>query len=712
MFDLYEKYPALTGEFIWEWKDHGISVPVPGKPGEYFWAYGGDFGDTPNDGNFVADGVVFPDRTLSAKSHQARKIYQPVDFSMSDDKKTFHLKSKLAFKSTEDLNIEYSILEDGKVILTKQLNNIIPAGKTIDVTIDALPANAKADAEYFIRFRVTQKTATWWAEAGYEVAGEQIKLKDAVKPLYQIPATGNLKVQDTSTDITVSGDNFTAVFSKEKGTLSSYSLNGKQLICEPLELNVFRAGTDNDKTQTENWDNMGLRNLTVKAGKWDVKKSKKNNAVDLNIVNVYTAKEPNTFTTQMLFQVLSDGTIFVNATIDPAAKNVVLPKIGYRLEMPKSFENLTWFGRGPWESYADRKEACFEGVYNSTVTEQWENYLLPQETGNKEDVRWMGLTDQNGIGLLFVAPEKMAASATHFRAQDIYTTRDDRKKHAYEMSFRENTIVCLDAHTRALGNASCGPDVLEKYEIKADHTIFNFMILPVVTKMNNDQLSEKARVDIPICAPVNIERNKEGKVVLSSTTPNAEIQYSINKGKFQRYNGIFDLQKGGHVEAYAIAKGFSNSMKTISVLNLFIDKSNWKIVSYSSQARGEEAANAIDNDLNTIWHTQWGDNEPKHPHEIVVDMGQVYKVEGFIYQARLSGDNGNIKDYEVYFSNDPAHWGEPAIKGRFNNTTSPQNIIVNSKPEVRYFKLVAKSAMNDNVWASAAELGVEASIIR
>ena len=707
MFDLYEKYPSLTGEFIWEWKDHGIKTPIPGRPGEYFWAYGGDFGDKPNDGNFVADGVIFPDRTISAKSHQVRKIYQPVDFSMDDDKKTFKLKSKLAFKSTEDLYIDYSILEDGKVISVNRLNNVIPAGQTVNVTIDALPKNAKPCAEYFIRFNVYQKEATWWAEAGYEVASEQIKLKDAVKPVYQIPATGILNVQEANDGITISGKDFTAVFSKTKGTLSSYLLNGKQLISSPVELNVFRAATDNDKAQAPGWDFMGLRDLTVKTGQWEIKKNN-DNTVDLNITNVYTAKEPFIFTSRMSFKISSDGAIFVNAIIDPAVKNVIIPKIGYRLEMPKGFENLTWFGRGPWESYADRKEACFEGVYNSTVSEQWEKYLLPQETGNKEDVRWMGLTDQNGIGLLFVAPDQMSASATHYKAEDLYTTLTDRKKHGYEVSFRENTIVCLDASMRALGNASCGPDVMDKYELKSDNTIFSFMIFPISSLKSNEQLSEKARFESPICAPVKVERDKQGKLVLSTSTPGAEILYRINGGSFVRYNDAVDFLTGGKVEAYSTAQGLSTSLTTSADYNLFVDKSAWKIVSVTSQGEGTEATKAIDDDASTIWMTGRTD-VPPYPHEIVVDMGKSYKVAEFVYQA---GGYGRVGDYEIYFSNDPTQWSSPSASGQFEAMPATQNVPIASQPEARYFKFVAKSGISSRmgrrnfIMTSAAELGI------
>ena len=691
-FNHYEKYPALTGEFIWEWKDHGIKTPVPGKPGEYFWAYGGDFGDVPNDGNFVADGLVFADHTISAKSRNTKKIYQPVDFAMGTDNRTFFLRNKRAFRSTDDYRIEYSVLEDGKVLYTKLVNNIVPAGQIIDVSFDdLLPEYLKADAEYFIRFNAYQKEATWWAEAGYEVAFEQIKLRDAVKPMYKIPATGTVNVQESAGEITVTGSNFTAVFSKEKGTLSSYTFNGKQLINEPMELNVFRASTDNDKNQSTNWDNMNLRDLTVKAGKFGVVKSKSNNEVDLNVSNVYVAKEPYTFSVQMTFKVVSDGTILVNSVIDPAIDKVVLPKIGYRLEMPEDFENLTWFGRGPWESYHDRKESCLEGVYNSTVKEQWENYVLPQETGNKEDVRWMSLTGSGGEGLLFIAPEQMSASATHFRAQDLYNTRQDRKKHPYEVTFRKNTIVCLDAGVRALGNASCGPDVLEKYEFRAANTSFNFIIMPLASRLSNDQLSEKARVINPICSPVIIERDNEGMMTLSTTTPYSEIYYSIDKGKFNLYDGTaIDFSKGGTVDAYCIALGLANSMTTTTEWTTFVDKAAWKIVSCSSQADGGEAAKAIDGNANTLWQSNRSEEDMTKPHEIVVDMGRSYKVKAFIFNAKVEGNTRMMRQFDVYFSNDASQWGEPVLSGRLENTTTPKNTPITTT-EARYFKFVTKA---------------------
>ncbi|MCP9612736.1 glycoside hydrolase family 2 TIM barrel-domain containing protein [Coprobacter tertius] len=712
-FDLYEKYPSLTGEFIWDWKDQGLKMPVPNSKDEFYWAYGGDFGDNPNDGTFCTNGVIFADYTLSAKSYNTKKIYQPIDFAIKEDGKTFVLKSKLAFKSTEDLDIYYSIYEDGKKLKTEKLDIIIPAGETKEITIEnALPSDAKPEAEYFIRFNAYQKNQTWWADANYEVAGEQIRLKGAVKPIYQVQENNQLTVEENSITIKVHGPNFTAVFSKLNGSLNSYTFNEQQIINKPLALNLFRLPTENDKEQTWRWDDIGLRNLSVKNISCSFEET--DNAVDLNFVNTYSGKSPNTFKTQVLFKVMSDGTIFVSSVIDPTVKNSILPRIGFRLEMPKEFENLTWFGRGPWESYNDRKEACFEGVYNSTVTEQWEKYVLPQETGNKEDVRWMSLTDNSGSGLLFIASGNMSASATHFRPEDIYINRNNRSKHPYEAKkkFCENTVIYLNAEMRALGNASCGPDVLEKYELKSKKTNFNFIILPVSGNPDNDKLSEMARIALPICAPVTIERDKQGKIKLTTTTPDARIYFSKDEEEFQLYEAPFELLAGGNIRAYCEADAYSKSITTSEDFYLLVDKSDWKVISYSSQENGNDATKAIDDDADTFWHTRWSGTAPKPPHEIVVDMKDTYRIEKFIYQGRGDdNDHGRIKEYEIYFSNDPKAWGSSAAKGEFENNTAIQYVPITSKPTARYFKLIVKSEAYDREWAAAAELGIEASEI-
>jgi beta-galactosidase len=221
----------------------------------------------------------------------------------------------------------------------------------------------------------------------------------------------------------------------------------------------------------------------------------------------------------------------VNSFIRPSSPGTILPKLGFRLEMPKEMEQLSWFGRGPWDSYVDRKEACLPAIYRSTVTDQYEEYILPQEHGTKQEVRWMSLTNSDGQGLLFVAPDQMAASAVHFRPEDNYTDRNNRAKHPYQFKSCSTAVVNLDAVTRGLGNNSCGPDVMDKYELRAANTAFRFFIIPLKTGAN---AAQAARIDMPVCQPVSCERLSTGRIKMNTPTKGATIWYSINGGDYQK----------------------------------------------------------------------------------------------------------------------------------------------------------------------------------
>ncbi len=712
MFDLYEKYPALTGEFIWDWKDQGLKTLVPGSTDEYYWAYGGDFGDNPNDGNFCCNGVVLPDLTPCSKAFNVKKIYQPIDFSVKNiHSLTFTLKSKLAQRRLDYLDLSYTILEDGIEVASGTIDNpSLAPGATRDVTLPAPAIIMNDGCEYYIRFSARLHDDTPWADAGYEVANEAFCLREATdKPLCKSTAGSPLNVTQTASLVRVTGKNFRALFSG--GTLSSYTYGGQVVINQPLLLNAFRVPTDNDGRHAEEWDNMGIRDLTKSAGKWIVEQNPDDStAVTLSITNSYRGSGSTAFTTTMRYHVLSDGTIIVSSVIDPAVKGALLPKLGYKLEMPRGYERFTWYGRGPWDSYADRKESCLIGLYNSTVSQQWTDFSKPQETGNKEEVRWMALRNESGAGALFVAPQTMSATVGHWRATDVYTNRNNRKKHPYEVQFITPTVVCLDAYTRALGNASCGPDVLGKYERYAETTNFSFILIPLDGELTDAQLAEKARVTSNICSPVSISHIDKGYISLATTTPNATIQYRIDSGDWTTYTRPFAFTEGGWLETFCTRADMIQSIVSSEQVPLYIDKSLWKIVSCDSQQGGnEKVENAIDGNDATFWHTQYNPSTPKCPHEIVVDMAKTYVVNSFTYKGRSDGStNGRVRNYDVYFSNSPDVWGAPAASGTFENTGDPQTVSIPSKPKARYLRFVIRSVADNRDYASVAELSIGA----
>ena len=731
-YDLYEKYPALAGEFVWDWKDQGLKVSARNQPltfealgrqskvdvvstlditkGEY-WAYGGDFGDNPNDNNFCCNGVVLADNTPTAKSYNMKKVYQPIDFDMQDSTAgLFRLRSKLQQRVLDDLDISYTLTQDGIEIASGTIGDVrLGVGETMEVTIPevkrAVTAPAVPEAEYFIRFVARQKQATEWADAGFEVATEQYRIRKATgRQPYTAAKADALQVTTSGTTLTVSGADFSAVF--RQGQLASYTYQGRKLLSAPLTLQVFRLPTDNERGRTGSYDQMGIRSLKLTAGQPEVTEADDHQSVGISVQNTYTATEDNRFFVQQDFRIYADGTIVVNATIDPAAKGTELPRMGLRTELPKDFEQMSWLGRGPQDSYRDRLEAAHVGIHHSRVSDQWTNYVLPQEQGNKEDVRWMALTDAEGRGLLVVAPDNIAASAAHWRPEDNYTKSDNRKKHPYEMKFVEQTVLNLDAYNRALGNGSCGPDVIDKYRIRSSKSFLSFLFIPLASRQTDAQLAERARVASPVCSPVQIASAK-GVVTLTCANPDATIHYSVDGGAEQTYSKPFQLPRGGVVRAYATAQGLAASPVNEQHVGFYVSKSKWSVRSCSSQQGGGEAAkNVIDEDGSTIWHTQYNPSTPECPHEIVIDMASYYRVSHFVYQGREDMTNGRVAKYEFYVSSSPAVWGEPVATGTLQNSSNVQEIELATRPVGRYFRFIVLSTHDNRGYASAAELGI------
>ena len=211
--------------------------------------------------------------------------------------------------------------------------------------------------------------------------------------------------------------------------------------------------------------------MTLEPGHWNVRKE--DNKVTLQIENLYRGKTGFDYRTNIEYTVAADGSILVNSTIIPSTKGVIIPRIGYRMELPEGFERMRWYGRGPLENYVDRKDATYVGVYDELVSDQWVNYVRAQEMGNREDLRWISITNPDGIGFVFIAGDKMSASALHATAQDMVDPANHRRLlHKYEVPMRKETVLCLDANQRPLGNASCGPGPMQKYELRSQPTVF------------------------------------------------------------------------------------------------------------------------------------------------------------------------------------------------------------------------------------------------
>ena len=710
-FDIYEQYAPLTGQFIWDFKDQGLRAT--NDAGQDYWAYGGDFGDQPNDGNFCVNGIVKPDWTYTSKVYEVKKIFQPVDFraiKQTEEGFSFTMKNKQAFLPTSVYDIEYDISkEDGTILEQGNINTIVGGGDStlVSVTTDVLCQDDSLGQEWFIHFVAKQKTDTDWAEAGTIVAEEKQSVKSAVKKAFDIEAAKSegapICVDETDDVVTVSNERFKVEFSKTLGTLCRYDVDGTTLLQSPLKINLFRLPTDNDSRWTGSWDVKGLNNLSMKCTDTQIISD------DDRLVNVLQWVEVSgaqglLLKAVMHFIICADGTLLVSAAGTPTHEGNVIPEIGLRTEMPKEMEKLTWFGRGPWDSYVDRKESCFPAIHTSTVTEQYEEYVKPQEHGTKQDVRWMSLTNTDGRGLIFICPDEMAVSAVHYRPEDNYTKNNDRAMHPYQFKSCEETIVSLNAYTRGLGNRSCGPDVIDKYELYSKDASLQMIIQPV---MPGEDLTAKGLVKMPMANFVDCSRNEQGRIVLSTSTPKATIYYSLDGAAYRRYTQPLIHPAPCKIKTYCEAAGLLNGIELEYELSRFVNISAWKLVSADSQHEGNEATLAFDGDESTFWHTEWDGASPAHPHTLIVNMTSTYRVGALTYVARQDGkENGMVKDFELYVSMDGKDWGEPCLIGTFDSSVEKQIALCQTSKKGRYLKLVALNSVNDDDWTSIAEIGI------
>ena len=475
-WDIFRSYDNLQGGFIWEWVDHSINTPIPGNPSETYWAYDGDWGEETASGNknFCADAIISPDRTPQPELYEVKKVYQSIQMKLKDlENNIISVSNENIDTNLNEYKMMWELVKDGEVIETGDINIDIDPQNNKDIIIPFTKPQVNAGEEYFLNINFITTKSNLWSEAGHEVASEQFKLNyENVEGTLETLDTASMpefkNVNDTNETLTIEGKDFNITFNKENGEMTSFIANGKEMVADSLETNTWRALTDNDKTQDAKWKD------AVKSSKvTDVKITKTD-----KIIYVTTKSDmPTASNSQnsITYIVYSSGEVIVKNTLAPGAGLSDLPRFGMRLQMPAGFENMTWYGRGPSDSYSDRKVGYNVGVYNSAVNDQFTNFVKPQETGNKTDVRWLAITDESGDGLLFDSVNTMEVSALHNTQEDL-----EQAAHPYQLVGTENTVVTIDYAQMGLGTGSCGPVVLDKYSIKTNqsHT-FTFRIKPV-----------------------------------------------------------------------------------------------------------------------------------------------------------------------------------------------------------------------------------------
>lgn len=483
-FDAFEKYPGLQGGFIWEWVDHGLKRQT--ADGQDYWAYGGDYGDEPNDLNFVCDGLVWPDRTPHPGIFEFKHLAQPVKV-LGFNAKTgvLEIKNRLDFATLSAIRGEWELKVSGKTAAKGKLPALKAAAQTSEKFKLKLPAlTGEPGQEAFLYVRFFTATATAWSKAGHELAWDQVAVPLKTKAAKPVKTSHQPLTLDQSNEkFTVQNDKLRLVASASTGFIESFQWQGQELLVAGPRMQIWRGPTDNDgiKGWTGQdgkslglWLKAGLDKLTIRLVSAKAKRSQ-DGSVTLSFehVGACTASK-NAVRHQHRYTVTPDGRVSVENTFSVDKALPVLPRLGVVLTLQPGLEKLTWFGRGPFENYCDRKRAALVDRYESTVTDQYVPYILPQEHGNHTDVRWLALQSKS-VTLGVEAQGLLEFSASHFTADDLFAG-----KHTYDLKARPEVVLNLDYRQSGLGTQSCGPGVLPPYTLKPGRYQWAYTLQPSV----------------------------------------------------------------------------------------------------------------------------------------------------------------------------------------------------------------------------------------
>jgi len=475
-WDAIRSHKRLIGGFIWDWADQGLRKKSP--DGRQFWAYGGDFGDKPNDGNFCCNGLVQPDRKPNPSLYEVKKVYQrihvqPIDIQAGK----FRICNEYDFLNLEFADISWELSADGNAIQKGMLPRLsLAPGAEGDVQVPFKEPKLQPGAEYWLKITFALATDTSWAKRGHVVAWDQFELALDVPPapVIALNTMPPLTLRQTTQNITVTGRGFELRFGKGSGALESFLFEQKQLVASPLTPNFWRVPIDNDNgngmpRRLGVWRNAGP-NRTVRAVKAEQLRPQV-----IRITSEATIPVGKNSNYKTIYTVYGNGDLIVDVTFTPGGDNLPdLPRFGMQMAMPAQFNTLTWLGRGPHETYWDRKTGAAVGLYSGSVNEHIHVYVRPQENGNKSDVRWMGLTNSDGVGLIAVGMPTIDVSAWPFTMQDL-----EKAKHIHELPRRDTITINIDYKQMGVGgDDSWGARTHREYTLPAKPYRYSFRLTP------------------------------------------------------------------------------------------------------------------------------------------------------------------------------------------------------------------------------------------
>ena len=730
----------FMGGAIWDWVDQAMEG-TDSVTGKTYWGYGGDFGpdNKPNDGMFCMNGVMRPDLSPKAQYFEVKKVYQNVGVKAVDLKQgRIEIFNKNYFEPLKGYQVVWLLYKDGVCVEKDKplmgAKNILGPRERQKYVLPYNYAQLDPNSEYFVKVQFLQGKDMPWAKKGYVQMEEQLRVKGAdvkAPAIKSVAAKGTANVTVGSKQVSVKGHNYDVNIDLSTGAISHLAYNGQEIIANGNgpKLDAFRAPTDNDAGigYHNAWFKNGLYDLQHKVvGKPTIVKGKDGvTQISLTIESqgregsqqVYSDRDRNPqtvytfsqgkhalgaddfkFTTNQVYTIYPDGSVELQSAISANRTNVVLPRIGYSMKLPKQYNQFSYYGRGPVNNYADRKTGQFIELHQGEVGKQDIMLPKPQSMGNREEVRYCALRPaQGGEGVAFVADSVMSVSALPWSQQQL-----TQAAHIYQLPESDGTYLHLDAKVTGLGGASCGQGgpFVEDQALSHNYN-FGFIIRPLAAQQ---QLAEVAKVSPSGEQPISIEHSRTGMVTLSSPAKGRTIMYALGGSKkATAYTAPVNLRAGGTITTWYKD---NPAMKT-SMTYAKVESVPLQVVFASSQEPGSgDASYLVDGDPATIWHTMYSITLAKYPHWVDFDAAEPKLMKGFTFLPRQSGQNGWVKDYEVYVSQDGKSWGEPVCKGTFAANAELKRVMFSKPVKARYIRFRALNEQNGQDFASGAEFSL------
>ncbi|MCG8474332.1 MAG: DUF4981 domain-containing protein [Cytophagales bacterium] len=510
-WDAIEKYKSLQGACVWDWVDQGLRTKD--KNGKEFFAYGGDFGpkNIPSDNSFCINGLVNPDRVPNPHLYEVKKVYQYIKTSaenLSEENVKIRIKNGYAFNCLCDYEATWSVENAEKTVLKGIIEDLsLKPGKekTYSLPIEKLPP-LKAGQEYFLNISYRLKKNKGVLQKGHEAAWEQFALNVQPLPAKEENHAGLDKpaITENEDELVVQGTNFMLRFDLHKGMLSSYVYEGKELLRQGPRINVWRAPTENDlkdRNGTRSWKADGLDKLVPKGVSCHTETLPNGTIKLISEQHLIAPDQKVKIRTSTNYLITACGAVVMATEVNPDPSIKTLPRIGLQLQMPRMYDQISWYGASR-ETYTDRKSDAQIGFNQLEADKMFHKYVVPQESGNRVGVRWASVTDRRGVGLFIKNNKPM-----HFSAYPYDDQLLTKAKHLNELEQADFVTVNVDAASQGLGTATCGPSCLDKYLLKSGRKQFVVSFKPF--RKSEQSVFDLAETDLPNAMPTSTEKPAE-----------------------------------------------------------------------------------------------------------------------------------------------------------------------------------------------------------